>query len=196
MGVTELEESSELSERPTAVAGPVDDEEDGAPYLCYTIVALITIFVVLLLAIKSLRTDIFTGLESAGDTIQNAKGWGVLLYLLLYLFWGLACGPSTIPEGMAGFIFPFGWAVVLATCGRGCSTFAMCIVGRRFAAEYIHRHFVEKYKWVQALVKLYETQPYKAAALISFAEMPFSFKNYPYSITQVTRPTPHLQTNA
>ena len=177
----------------TAVTGRVDDEDDtSTPYLCYGVVGLILVIVVIILAVDSLRKEIFAGIESVGSEIRRDKGWGVVLYLVLYVGFALLCGPTTIPEGMAGFIFPYGWAVVLATCGRGCSTFAMCTAGRSCAASYVQRHFIQKYKWAQALVRLYETRPYKAAALISFAELPFCLKNYPYSVTKVTTvaPTP------
>jgi len=122
-------------------------------------------------------------LAAAEEHMANSK-WGYFLYIMCYIIWAVPCLPQVIIEAVAGYVFPFWEGLLVATIGRAVATFVMCYLGRQCMRAAVDRLVVGKHTFLRALISVINRQPWKAAALISAAEIPLSVKNYPWSITE------------
>ena len=112
---------------------------------------------------------------------QGAVGW--LIYILLYIVWVAALLPQTAVELLAGWIFEYTVAAILATLARAIATALMCVSGRLLARQFVTTHVIAKSQFLQALVVVVEQHPRRGAVLISIMTMPIWCKNYLWSVT-------------
>jgi len=136
----------------------------------------------LLLLIPRARDQIMRTLLEGGGWIreQGAVGW--LIYILVYIIWVSSLLPQTAVELLAGWIFEYPVAAVLATLARAIATVLMCTGGRVLARQFVTTHVVAKSQFLQALMVVVEQHPRRGAALISIMTMPIWCKNYLWSV--------------
>jgi|EP01049_Picozoa_sp_SAG25_P003101 uncharacterized membrane protein YdjX (TVP38/TMEM64 family) len=58
----------------------------------------------------------------------------MLVYCCTFTLFLVLCAPSTPFELVAGFVYPFGWALVLNFVGKWAGSVACFLLGRRFGA--------------------------------------------------------------
>lgn len=122
-----------------------------------------------------------------GEWLRDKGSLGMLIYVLVFIFYLVICGPSTPLELVGGFVYPLAWAVLLNGVAKLLGSVLCFAIARRFGA--CARRLMNGGSSEAAaggslppalamIDSMLVTHEFRALVLFRFAVLPFSVKNY------------------